>query len=595
MPRQNKNTTWISRLQCVQAAVDASMEKLSKESPDALVAIVTFNNDVTIVGDGSHTPVTVTGDKLYQFDTLLAAGANASVRRPIIDSQQALSKHLFSIEETGATALGPALLVALGMAGQVPGAQVVLCTDGLANVGLGAQDELKTEKEKQDIADFYEHMGSFAADKGITVSVVSIKGTEAKMENLGKLADNSGGQVNVVDPLNLHKEFASILADPVIATNVAVDFVLHRGLYFRNEADPAAAVTSPLAGAPAAGPGGAASSSPQQEDNKKGTNKEKRRREKVEKKRLAAEKKAKQQDASPSSEQQKKRGSLFSRKKDNRSDDKAAPAVDEKAKEKEYDHQPASEPHDDDVSATMTTTTTTTTSTTTPEQDLLPAPIPEVYKRVATRQLGNVTKETQITFEFGTDHSQELPEGLKVLPFQVQIRFTTLDGKRCIRSITRSLETTKDRDVAEKEANIQILGLNIAQQSAKMAFDGEYTDARLNTYANKKLLKRAKKSGDDDEYYVSWKSNLKSMDRKLQTAQLKEREQGRNLSDEECDDDDSADRPVPLASKKPPAAAARGKPRRKVKTAVRTESRTDEMSTYLYQMKSAKPTWSKKK
>ena len=51
------------------------------------------------------------------------------------------------------------------------------------------------------------------------------------MENLGKLADGSGGQVNIVDPLSLHKEFASILSEPIIATNVAVEFFLHKGIY----------------------------------------------------------------------------------------------------------------------------------------------------------------------------------------------------------------------------------------------------------------------------------------------------------------------------------------------------------------------------
>ena len=50
------------------------------------------------------------------------------------------------------------------------------------------------------------------------------------MENLGKLADGSGGKVNVVDPLSLHKEFASILSESIIATNVSVDFFLHKGI-----------------------------------------------------------------------------------------------------------------------------------------------------------------------------------------------------------------------------------------------------------------------------------------------------------------------------------------------------------------------------
>ena len=53
------------------------------------------------------------------------------------------------IEETGPTALGPAVItsVALVCKGN-PGSTVVICTDGLSNTGLGAFDEAKSEQEK---------------------------------------------------------------------------------------------------------------------------------------------------------------------------------------------------------------------------------------------------------------------------------------------------------------------------------------------------------------------------------------------------------------------------------------------------------------
>lgn len=52
-----------------------------------------------------------------------------------------------AIEETGPTALGPAVLTSIAMAAEgKPGSTVVICTDGLANVGLGAFDEAKTDK-----------------------------------------------------------------------------------------------------------------------------------------------------------------------------------------------------------------------------------------------------------------------------------------------------------------------------------------------------------------------------------------------------------------------------------------------------------------
>jgi len=67
------------------------------------------------------------------------------------------------IEETGPTALGPAALTAIAMAGEgAPGSTVVICTDGLANVGLGAYDEAKTEQEKAKCNEFYERVAQFA-------------------------------------------------------------------------------------------------------------------------------------------------------------------------------------------------------------------------------------------------------------------------------------------------------------------------------------------------------------------------------------------------------------------------------------------------
>ena len=45
-----------------------------------------------------------------------------------------------SLEEGGQTALGPAMLIAVTLACKVPGSKVIMCTDGLANVGLGNLD-----------------------------------------------------------------------------------------------------------------------------------------------------------------------------------------------------------------------------------------------------------------------------------------------------------------------------------------------------------------------------------------------------------------------------------------------------------------------
>lgn len=140
------------------------------------------------------------------------------------------------LEETGPTALGPAVLSAIALAGEgATGSQVVICTDGLANVGLGAFDEAKTQEQMAKVEEFYERCGEYAKQKGITVNIVSIIGDECNLDSLTKLAELTGGNIDRVDPVSLTKTFANSLAAPIIATNVVAKVKLHKGLMFRNE------------------------------------------------------------------------------------------------------------------------------------------------------------------------------------------------------------------------------------------------------------------------------------------------------------------------------------------------------------------------
>lgn len=91
------------------------------------------------------------------------------------------------------------------MAGQGrAGSKVVVCTDGLANVGLGSLEELKTDEDHQSAENFYGgDCGLLAKDKGVEVSVMTIKGENCKLEYLSKICEQSGGEVTIVDPSNL--------------------------------------------------------------------------------------------------------------------------------------------------------------------------------------------------------------------------------------------------------------------------------------------------------------------------------------------------------------------------------------------------------
>ena len=235
----DKNKTYVSRLQCVQAAIDQQINMMASGAAQRKVGVVTFNGEVQVIGDGTKDPQTITGDHLNDYKWLEDNGKAQSAERltmGIGESKQSLINQISAIEETGPTALGPGVLTAVAMASTgKPGSTVVICTDGLANIGLGAFDECETEEQFQQVETFYEKVGQLAQASGVTINVVSIEGDECNIDSLSKLAELTGGNVERVNPTTLTQQFANMLSVPVIATKVESRVKLHKGLQFRNE------------------------------------------------------------------------------------------------------------------------------------------------------------------------------------------------------------------------------------------------------------------------------------------------------------------------------------------------------------------------
>lgn len=47
---------------------------MSKGAHNRKVGVVTFNNDVNVIGDGTKNPLTITGEKLFNYEWLLENG-----------------------------------------------------------------------------------------------------------------------------------------------------------------------------------------------------------------------------------------------------------------------------------------------------------------------------------------------------------------------------------------------------------------------------------------------------------------------------------------------------------------------------------------
>ena len=155
------------------------------------------------------------------------------MKEPLKTSSGILIEQFNRLEEGGKTSLGPALLASVAMASKgKQGSMVVICTDGLANVGLGSLD---LESELDDSNKFYDSITKLALENNVIISVITIKGEGCKIETLGKLAESTNGNVTRVNPDDISKDFSGILKDEIVATNVSLEIRLHKGLKFCNE------------------------------------------------------------------------------------------------------------------------------------------------------------------------------------------------------------------------------------------------------------------------------------------------------------------------------------------------------------------------
>jgi len=156
---------------------------------------------------------------------LIAKGRElgASCSEPVATVGERLKSTVAGLRPCGNTALGPALAVAVGLASGHAGAKILLCTDGMANNGVGAITNRNLE------CPFYGDIARRAAEEGTCISVVTMEGEDCSMENLGVCADLTGGQVEMVDLQALSTKVGAMLANPIIGTGVEITVIIGSG------------------------------------------------------------------------------------------------------------------------------------------------------------------------------------------------------------------------------------------------------------------------------------------------------------------------------------------------------------------------------
>ncbi|XP_066537693.1 circularly permutated Ras protein 1 [Hoplias malabaricus] len=231
-----RSPTYVSRLQGIQEALQRALSSLLKSSPHRRVALVTFNDEVTLYGDGTGVPLSLRDWALVDYDHVQEQGEKYSTPHCIAETYQSLTQRIKELREHGATALGPAALVSVAMASQFTGSKVIICTDGRANIGLGLLEQ-ESANSPPPSPYFYSQLANHAAEKGVIVSVMTFEGEDCRLAEIGKLADHTGGRINIVNIGTVATEIQTALADNVLATNVLATLLAPEGVYFPYEED----------------------------------------------------------------------------------------------------------------------------------------------------------------------------------------------------------------------------------------------------------------------------------------------------------------------------------------------------------------------
>ena len=227
----------ISRLEMIKFSIYSMINKLLNESPNIKVGLVTFETYVTIYGDCFEEKKLI--KEVDDENKIKSFGDEYSylISNPISKSSNFILSKLYSIKSLSCTALGPGVITSLSLLKNVKkGSRIFLCTDGLANEGIGSikkskADESTIQKHKL----FYEKIGEEAEKKGISINLITFKDEHSNIEILMKMVEKSGGEITRVTPDKIVEQFSGLVESNIIGVDTNLEIIMPNILKFRNE------------------------------------------------------------------------------------------------------------------------------------------------------------------------------------------------------------------------------------------------------------------------------------------------------------------------------------------------------------------------
>lgn len=104
-------------------------------------------------------------------------------------------------------------------------------------------------------------------------------------------------------------------------------------------------------------------------------------------------------------------------------------------------------------------------------------------------------------------------ENLKEIPAQAQLKYFDKAGNKYLRVISRTQPLTNDREVAEKNVNVDILTNHMQKQAASLALDGDIQQAQKQTKAwNNYMSNNIQKNSNNEQGILKFQQANQMLD-----------------------------------------------------------------------------------
>ena len=233
--RRNSLPNEVSRLECLLSSIEQNIKTTLNNSPNTKIGLITFDSFVNIYGDCSQKSFKITKDEdlnsLINLENLAYSNRNL-LSHEIKDSYQNILNQLNNIKTSGSTALGPGIYSAIHLIGNQTGGTIFLCTDGIANNGIGSLVKNISEEEKKNV---YKQIGKIACEFGITINLITFDDEESNIKILLEMVRLTGGEIVRVNVNNILNDFNLLLNNNSIGFNVEISLNVNKILTFKNE------------------------------------------------------------------------------------------------------------------------------------------------------------------------------------------------------------------------------------------------------------------------------------------------------------------------------------------------------------------------